>query len=307
MNSKDIRNFFTVIIPTYNMLKFVKKAVNSVLCQQYKNFEIIVVDNYSNDGTEDYFNKLKNKRIRYFKLKNNGVIGKSRNFGIKKSKGNWLAFLDADDIWMKNKLYDVDRQIHLRKFDVVCSSEMIIDNLNKKKKIWHYGPYTKNFYETLLRCGNRLSTSSTVVRKEFIRKKNILFSEKKSFANFEDYDFFLNISKKKGIYYFIKKIHGKHLFHQHSSTMKRKKLREAFFSVINHHVKLQKFTNNRYQLNREINFLYDLKTILTSIFYKKRVFYNSLKFILFFILNPIIMLNSLKKILENDKNVIRID
>ena len=307
MSRKKKKSFFSVIIPTYNMLPFLKKAVRSVLNQKFKNFEVIVIDNCSNDGTENYLRGLKNKKIKFFKIKNKGVIGKSRNLGIKKSKGNWLAFLDADDVWTKNKLYDVDRQINLKKFDVICSSELIIDELNRKKKIWHYGPYTTNFYEALLRYGNRISTSATVVSKNFIKKNHIFFSEKKKFANFEDYDFFLNISYKNGIFFFFKKIHGKHLFHQNSSTLKRNKLKEAFFSVVNHHINLQRFTINRNQLYKEINLMYDLKIILFNIFYKKKIFYSLLVLFLFFILNPIIIFRSLKIILKNNKNVLRIN
>ena len=94
------QNFFSVIIPTYNMLKFLKIAIKSVTKQRYKNFEIIIVDNFSSDGTDKYVKSLKNKKIKFYKIKNHGVIGKSRNIGIKKSKGEWVAFLDADDEWL---------------------------------------------------------------------------------------------------------------------------------------------------------------------------------------------------------------
>ena len=69
------------------MLKFLKIAIKSVMKQRYKNFEIIIVDNFSSDGTDKYVKSLKNKKIKFFKIKNHGVIGKSRNIGIKKSKG----------------------------------------------------------------------------------------------------------------------------------------------------------------------------------------------------------------------------
>ncbi len=165
------KNLFSVIIPTYNMLKFLKKSINSVLKQSYKNYEIIIIDNFSSDSTEDYVRNLRNKKIRYYKIKNNGVIGKSRNLGIKKSKGNWIAFLDADDEWLPKKLKDINEIIKRNNFQVICSSELIVDKINKKRKIWHYGPYEKNFYETLLKYGNKLSTSSTIVNKKFLKKK----------------------------------------------------------------------------------------------------------------------------------------
>jgi len=86
--------FFSVIIPTYNRVELLKKAINSVLTQTYKNFEIIIIDNYSNDDTQEVVENFKNIKIIYQKIHNQGIIGKSRNLGIKLSKGKWVAFLD---------------------------------------------------------------------------------------------------------------------------------------------------------------------------------------------------------------------
>ena len=76
--------------------------------------EAIVVDNNSIDNTTN-IKKFNDKRIKYFKFSNNGIIAKSRNFGIKKSRGKWIAFLDSDDWWRKNKLYiclkNIDRNV----------------------------------------------------------------------------------------------------------------------------------------------------------------------------------------------------
>ncbi len=302
----DRKIFFSVIIPTYNMLFFLKKAIKSVINQKYKNFEIIIIDNCSNDGTGDYLKSLRNKKIRYFKIKNEGVIGKSRNLGIKKSKGNWIAFLDADDQWTSNKLFDVSNKIRSQSFHVICSSELIIDKISKTRKIWHYGPFKKNFYEFLLRYGNKLSTSSTIVSKNFIKTNKIYFSKKKSFSNFEDYDFFLNISKKKGIFYFLNKVHGKHLFHLDSSTLKRKRLNQALFSVIKAHVNSQKFTKNKIKLLKDITNFYEIKKIIKKIYYKNDIFSNICKLLIFFIYKPVIAYKTFRNILQNQKNVIRI-
>ena len=86
--------FFSVIIPTYNRCDLLRKAVNSVLTQTYENFEIIIIDNYSDDNTQEIVEGFKNNKIVYQKIHNEGIIGKSRNLGIKISKGKWVAFLD---------------------------------------------------------------------------------------------------------------------------------------------------------------------------------------------------------------------
>lgn len=94
-----------VIIPTYNGLPHLKEAVDSVLNQTYKNFCLYVIDDGSTDrgATEKYIKGLKDRRVKYYK-KPNGGQATARNFGIARSSSPYLAFLDADDLWRKDKL-----------------------------------------------------------------------------------------------------------------------------------------------------------------------------------------------------------
>jgi glycosyltransferase involved in cell wall biosynthesis len=94
----------SVIILTYNRAKRLVEAIDSVLNQTFKNLELIIVDNYSSDDTESVVNSLKDQRIRYFKNENKGFLGINRNFGIEKAQGEYIAFLDDDDIWLPEKL-----------------------------------------------------------------------------------------------------------------------------------------------------------------------------------------------------------
>lgn len=92
----------SVIIPTYNRSCIIREAIDSVLNQNYKNYEIIVVDDGSTDDTYSILEKY-NGRIRYV-FQNNGGVGKARNTGIRLAKGNFIAFLDSDDLWDPEKL-----------------------------------------------------------------------------------------------------------------------------------------------------------------------------------------------------------
>ena len=87
-----MKNLVSVIIPTFNRLNKLIKAIDSVQKQTYKNYEIIVVDNSSVDGTVEYLNKLNDDKIVKINIHNNGNIAKSRNLGINNSKGDILAF-----------------------------------------------------------------------------------------------------------------------------------------------------------------------------------------------------------------------
>ncbi len=82
----------SIVIPTYNHANYLRKALQSVLDQTYKNWEAIVIDNHSTDDTKKVINKFNDPRIRYLKIHNYGVIAKSRNAGILAAKGEWVAF-----------------------------------------------------------------------------------------------------------------------------------------------------------------------------------------------------------------------
>ena len=132
--SKSKETFFSVVIPTFNMEGFLRKSIKSVLNQNYKNFEIIVIDNFSKDNTKKLIKNFKNKKIKFFQIKNGGVIGKSRNLGIKKSKGNWIAFLDADDMWFKNRLSVLKKKSRTKILILYQVVKLLKFNTTKLKK-----------------------------------------------------------------------------------------------------------------------------------------------------------------------------
>src|ERR1700742_1131194 len=93
----------SVVIPTYNRAGKVQKAVESVLAQSLPPFEVIVVDDGSSDGTDQALREAFGDRIRYVYQANQGV-SVARNRGINDARGEWIAFLDSDDLWKKDKL-----------------------------------------------------------------------------------------------------------------------------------------------------------------------------------------------------------
>ena len=162
--------FFSIVIPTYNQSKFLRQSLESVFNQSFKSFEVIVIDNYSKDKTNEVIKKYKDKII-FKKINNNGVIAKSRNIGIKNSSGTWIAFLDSDDLWSKNKLHKVYNYLKEKKeTDVICNNEWVIYDKSSKTKIKSFGPSSSEFYKKILLYGNRNSTSASVVRSSFLKK-----------------------------------------------------------------------------------------------------------------------------------------
>ncbi len=99
-----MKNQVSIILPNYNSSQTIMATVNSILKQSYSDWELIIVDDCSNHETKKILSKLKNKKIKIFYLKKNRGAAYCRNFGIKKSNSNFLAFIDSDDLWYKNKL-----------------------------------------------------------------------------------------------------------------------------------------------------------------------------------------------------------
>lgn len=94
----------SIILITYNRKDLLKETIESILAQTYTNYELIVVDNYSNYDFIGFIESFHSDKIQAYQNHNNGTIAINRNYGIKKAKGDYLAFCDDDDLWLPNKL-----------------------------------------------------------------------------------------------------------------------------------------------------------------------------------------------------------
>lgn len=103
--------FFSVVIPLYNKENFIKKTIKSVLYQTFENYEIIVINDGSTDGSLEKVKQINSEKIKIFSQKNKG-LSSSRNKGIELSKGKFIALLDADDLWVENYLESIHSLIY---------------------------------------------------------------------------------------------------------------------------------------------------------------------------------------------------
>lgn len=94
----------SVIIPTHDRLPYLEEAVDSVCSQTFRDWELIVVDDGSTDGTSEYLGALSDERIRSIRMERSGYPGAVRNRGIEEARGRYVAFLDSDDVWEPDKL-----------------------------------------------------------------------------------------------------------------------------------------------------------------------------------------------------------
>ena len=180
----------SIIIPYYKKKYFFKKTINSILNQTYKNYEIIVIYDDSKKldlpFVKKVLKKIENKKI-IINKKNQGA-GVSRNLGIKKSKGKFLSFLDADDIWDKNKLNSQIKFMKTNNLNFSYSNYSIIDEkdvLIKKIK----SPKMINFKKLLFSCD--IALSSVIVNSNILKEVNFPNIKTK-----EDYLLWLKLSKR---------------------------------------------------------------------------------------------------------------
>lgn len=191
----------TVIIPSYNSGKFLNKAVESVVNQTYKNIEIIVINDGSTDNTEQIIQEWqqKDERVKYISHTKNKGLPAARNTAIRNSRGEYIALLDADDIWIENKL---EKQLaEIRKgTDVVYSNAILINKRGEdlKKTLWQrvgINPCAGKDCLRLLFQKNFMIPASSLFFKKKILEEVEGFDEK--LKSVEDYDFCLRILAKR--------------------------------------------------------------------------------------------------------------
>lgn len=249
-SDNTFKPFFSVVIPTYNCAEFLKRALTSVFSQTYQNFEIIVVDNSSTDNTENVLKSFAGNRFNVMKVNNNGIIAYSRNKGIENAKGEWVAFLDSDDVWKPEKLGKVRDAIkHNPEVILVCHDELHVDNGEIKKRL-KYGPSDADLYERLLFNGNCVSTSAACVRKDIAIQTNG-FSERADFVTVEDYEYWIRLSQL-GDFSFVDDVLGEWHTHGDNYSSNVKIHANAQITVREHHFNLwlNKFPNTKKQVKR---------------------------------------------------------
>lgn len=240
----------SIIMPYYKKKEFVAIAIESILSQTYQDYEVIIV--YDDENLEDfnYIKNFENNDLRIKVIKNKFKIGAglSRNIGIKNSSNKFIAFLDCDDVWKKNKLQDQLSYMNENKIDFSFTAYDIVDYSNKKigerkaKKIL-------NFSDLIKSCDIGLST--VVLKRELIND-DCKFA---SLMTKEDYVLWLNIAKKNVQLYGINDTLAQWRKLDNSlSSNTIQKLKDGF-KVYNKYMNYNKITSIIYLLRLSLNYL----------------------------------------------------
>lgn len=177
----------SVIVTTYNREELLKETIQSIMNQTYTDFELIVIDNYSNYDFIKLMQEFNDPRIRPFQNANGGIIAVNRNFGISKAQGKYLAFCDDDDIWKPHKLQIQLETIEGGEYDLVSSnSSLFSDNIDNVQENTNYVDIKD--LDSFLKI-NPIITSSVLVKND----SRVRFDEARCFITIEDYKLWLSL------------------------------------------------------------------------------------------------------------------
>lgn len=214
----------SIIVPIYNAEKYLNKCIDSLVNQTKKELEFILINDGSTDSSEDIIKSYKDKRIKYFKNKNQG-IGKTRNFGIDKATGKYLMFLDSDDYLDINACEKLYNKAIKEKSDLVVFDFYRVEETLKEVTINNFKSSSLKENPNLLLDIN-LGPCNKLIKRELIDKSNTRFNEE---LKYEDTPFVTEIIKNANKISKLNEYLHYYVIHSNSETTVRD---ERVFDII---------------------------------------------------------------------------
>ena len=226
-----MKPLFSVVIPTFNTASKINRALDSVLAQTYKNFEILVMDDGSTDDTASVVSLYNSHKIIYKNDTNFGGPARPRNRGISLANGEWICFLDSDDWWTNDKLQNCFDVID-DKIDLIYHGMNIVsdESLIFRRKTINSRHLKKPVLIDLLLNSNPIPNSSVVVRKSLLESIGGINESQKLIAG-EDYNTWLRIAQLTDHFLYLPANLGFYLIH--SQSISNKDMSEPYIESIN--------------------------------------------------------------------------
>ena len=187
----------SVIIPTFNRGYCISRAIKSVLTQSYKNLEVLICDDGSTDNTYKIVSSIKDKRVKWLPGYHSGLPAVPRNNGLKESNGEYIAFLDSDDLWVKDKLRIQVAYLLSNPTVLACSTNAFI---NASAKSYLRVRRDKKVLDTKKLMINNEVITSTIICHKSVFDISKGFVEKKNMIGYEDYEKWLKVSAVSDIH-----------------------------------------------------------------------------------------------------------
>lgn len=186
----------SIITPVYNDEKYIAETIRSILDQTHKNFELIIIDDYSIDGSMDIVKSFIDSRIKIIRNMGNRGPAFCRNVGIKSATGDYIAFLDGDDIWLKDKL---EKQLDFmisNCYGFCCTKYGTIDENGNNMNKYVYSPKVIT-HKTMLKC-SYIGCLTVMFKRDIHPELEIPNCIKKR----NDYALWLKLSERTNCYFF---------------------------------------------------------------------------------------------------------
>lgn len=304
-------SLISIIMNCRNGEEYLRESIKSVLNQTYKNWELVFVDNASNDNSKKIFNEFKDTRLKYVFLSKRVNLGAARQVSLENCNGEYIAFLDIDDLWFPKKL---EKQIEYFKDKEVgmVISNTIFFSKKKSKKFYSATPPTGYVFKKLLE-NYFISLETLICKKKFLDK--ISFKFNKDYSMISDMDLSLRLSMVCKLAYCPLEL-AKWRVHKSSDTWKKKdlffleqlnliqqianlgenKINKKFMKLKNIFIKKKNFSIILNQLESGLN----RKLLFKELFKKK------LKYSQFYILFILILLPFNKLLIQYYRNIFSI-
>ena len=254
----------SIIVPIYNAEKYLNKCIKSLINQTKQELEFVLVNDGSTDTSEDIIKSYKDKRIKYFKNKNQG-IGKTRNFGIDKATGKYIMFLDSDDYLATHACEELYKKAEKEKLDlVICNFYRVEEETEKQEevKIPEFQNTTLKENKQLLLNVN-LAPWNKLYKAGLLKKNNIQFVED---LKYEDAPFVIEAMDKSKKIGYLDKALNYYVIHKNSETTIRDK---RIFDIIQIVDKIRKYFSKRKEFTETVDKL--SVRILTNYTIQQRV------------------------------------
>jgi len=230
----------SVIMPAYNAERYIADSIRSVLTQTYSDWELVVVDDGSTDQTSEVVRELaaRESRIKYVHQEN-GRLGKARNIGILNSSGQFVAFLDSDDLWLPEKLELQVRAQQTTDADVVFAGGYIFFDENAKDETICYPIVSgrlagAELLDRLLKF-NFIPVLSVMMKRKCFDEAGP-FEEGKPFHGCEDYDLWLKLAKNRAVFFGMDQKLVRYRRHAGAMTHKDSHVLKPMLLVVQRHI-----------------------------------------------------------------------
>ena len=272
MKNKD--KLISIILNCYNGEEFLRDALTSVVNQTYKRWELIFWDNKSSDKSKNIMKSYKNKKFKYYISKKHTSLYAARNLAIKKAKGNFIGFIDADDIWEKDKLSKQIKLFNDKKVAVVYGNSWIKkEKLNKRKIFIKEKMKNGYIHDDLIKSYN-VGILTALIRKKFLKKAKKIFNDKYDIIG--DFDLFIKLSIKNKFNVIQEPVATYRIHDKNLSLLKRDTEVKEFEDWIKNNKKILSKKNYEIIKNKILNLKF--KTIkmqkslyITIIFFMKNI------------------------------------